>query len=294
MSEFKKIVESVLKEFGYTLEEAKQVGPLYHNTSNIQEILKSNCLKAKTSSGISFDKHEGWFNDKGWHHFSYYTLILDGDKLSDNYKIYRFMNSADEFKVIPPHQEKHTFSKELKKILEKFKISKEELFKYVDSQELGGYVDDKTGELKIPFKNIDNAINKARKQFFKKHFDSSNLDHLIEFNKFNNLIKDMFIFPDEYSDDLIEPLFINNLNKYLIGLIVRYPSENDIKSYLDNKKLNSVIQEINKNIKMFKGMYPNLPVYLRDEKGHKAVLKNNQIDQLPEIKTVEYKSRRIK
>lgn len=290
MSQWQEIVENILKENNVVLDEAKQVRLLYHNTPNLVEILKSNSLKAKTSSGISFDKNEGWFNDSGWHRFSYYTLILDGNKLSDNYKIYQSRQSAGEFKVIPPHQEKHTFEKELKKILEKFKISKEELYEYVNSQQTYSYEDDETGELKISYDNMNGEMDKARKQFFKKHFDSSNLDHLAEFNKFRNLVDKIFIWNDEYDNDLVEPLSINNLNKYLIGLIIKYPSENDI--YYKNK-LNDIVKEINRNIKMFKGMYPDLPVYLRDEKGHKALLKNNQINELSEIKTINYPSRRL-
>jgi len=291
MSQWEKIVENILQENNIILDEAKQVGLLYHNTPNLVEILKNDSLKAKTSSGISFDKNEGWFNDRGWHRFSYYTLIFDGDKLSDNYKIYQSRQSAGEFKVIPPHQEKRTFEKELKKILEKFKISKEELYEYINSQQTYSYTDNETGELKIPYENMSNEMDKARKQFFKKHFDSSSLDHLAEFNKFKNLVDKIFIWNDEYSNDLVEPLSINNLNKYLIGLIIRYPSE--VETHYDKNKLNDIVKEINGNIKMFKGMYPNLPVYLRDEKGHKALLKNNQINELPEIKTINYPSRRL-
>ena len=261
MSEWERIVENILKENDIILDEAKQVGLLYHNTPDLEWILKSNTLKGNFSVGISFDKHEGWFNDRGWHLNSYYTLILDGDKLSNNYKIIETNRSKGEILVIPPHQEIKTYKKELDKIIEyltAYRIPNEDIEKY------------------LYFKNDRNktkwneqAREKFIKNFQKKYFDLQKPGDSYDWSRFNNLIYDYYrqLNKGEYSSDLETPLIINNL------------------------KLR--IHNINKNIKMFKGMYPNLPVYLRDDKGHKALLKKTKIDQLPEIKTVNYPLRSL-
>ena len=76
MSKYREIVLEALQE-------AKQVGTLYHNTPALKEILESNELIGYYSVGLSFDTKEGWFNDRDWHQNSYYTLIFDGDKLSE-------------------------------------------------------------------------------------------------------------------------------------------------------------------------------------------------------------------
>lgn len=88
MSKYKEIVLE-------TLQEAKQVGTLYHNTPALKEILESNELIGYYSVGLSFDTKEGWFNDRDWHQNSYYTLIFDGDKLSENYKVLPYSNFPD-------------------------------------------------------------------------------------------------------------------------------------------------------------------------------------------------------
>ena len=59
-----------------------------------------------------------------------------------------------------------------------------------------------------------------------------------------------------YDPDLKEPLVLNNINKYLKGLIVRYP--NDWEA--EHKNLSKILEDINKNIALFKSLYPNLPI----------------------------------
>ena len=158
------------------------------------------------------------------------------------------------------------------------------LYGWIDRYGNVYYDDDDMKKSKQIVKNFEKTYFNLR-----KYKDKKNLEN------FQDAISKYYFIPTK-TLDLLEPLVIKNLNKYLIGLIVRYPFNEEIDRYDINnkdKKTHEHIQEINKNIKMFKGMYPNLPVYLRDEKGHKAVLKNNQIDQLPEIKTVDYPKNRL-
>lgn len=287
MSKFRSIVENILTE-------AKQVGILYHNTPNLYGILKSNKLEGYFSIGISFDKHEGWFNDRGWNNFSYFTLILNGDKLSENYKLIETNRTKGEVLAIPPHQEIKTYRKELNKTIENLKKDYD--------------IPDKDMERYIFFKkNIKhNSHSKEERELIERLINSFEMMYFDRYNPKDkeNLIRlEVLIDTCDYMDndklehDLREPLIVNNLNEYLIGLIVRYPFKREIlySDYSDNLSdemtTKQIIQNINNNIKIFKEMYPNLPVYLRDEKGHKALLKNNQINQLPEIKAVNYKGR---
>lgn len=293
-SKFRKLAENILKDYEeQLLLEAKQIGILYHNTPNLYGILKSNKLEGYFSIGISFDKHEGWFNDRGWHEGSNYTLMLDGDKLSENYKLIETNRSKGEILAIPPHQEIKTYEKELNKVINDLKkysnASDEDINKY------------------IYFKNPENNSDwdeEERKAFInyfqEKYFNFEYARSAEDLGKLDNLI---YFYSqasnDKYEQDLETPLVINNLNKYLVGLIVRYPFEHEVsklnddtmKWEIDTNQLNRYIHYTNRDLKMFKGMYPNLPVYLRDPNGHKALLKNTQIDQLPEIKAITYKGR---
>lgn len=65
----------------------------------------------------------------------------------------------------------------------------------------------------------------------------------------------------------------------------QYRSKRD--SDIESKQL----EKINNGIKLFKNIYPNLPVYLRDENGYKTLLKKNEINELPEMKSFRYPSR---
>ena len=65
----------------------------------------------------------------------------------------------------------------------------------------------------------------------------------------------------------------------LLNAAVRYPN--------DTENINE-ISYINQNIKAFKNMYPNIPVYLRDEYNNKAILTKKEIDALPEQKSFNY------
>lgn len=91
MLQFRKIVEKVLKEHNITLSEAKQVGLLYHTTSlnGFLDILKTNSLESSRPNGISFSRDKN-----NWYSFGPFTLVLDGDKLSNNNKLYPFSYHA--------------------------------------------------------------------------------------------------------------------------------------------------------------------------------------------------------
>lgn len=225
MSKYREIVLEALQE-------AKQVGNLYHNTPALKEILESNELIGYYSVGLSFDTKEGWFNDRDWHQNSYYTLIFDGDKLSETNNLKYSDRTPNEVVLIPSHQKP---------------------------------------------KKIDN-------EYIQAEWDKIPEDHPLKQNPdgyeiFLDQIKPYSI----YDPDLKEPLVLNNINKYLKGLIVRYP--NDWEA--EHKNLSKIIEDINKNIALFKSLYPNLPIYLRNENGIKAIRDKKQIDQLSN-KTINY------
>ena len=80
MSRFKEIVLNCLLE-------AKQVGILYHTTtsSGLASILKSNKIWTNWIQGVSFTRDKNyWYGDYPA------QLVLDGDKLSENHKVYPF------------------------------------------------------------------------------------------------------------------------------------------------------------------------------------------------------------
>lgn len=225
MSKYREIVLEALQE-------AKQVGTLYHNTPALKEILESNELIGYYSVGLSFDTKEGWFNDRDWHQNSYYTLIFDGDKLSETNNLKYSDRTPNEVVLIPSHQKP---------------------------------------------KKIDN-------EYIQAEWDKIPEDHPLKQNPdgyeiFLDQIKPYSV----YDPDLKEPLVLNNINKYLKGLIVRYP--NDWEA--EHKNLSKIIEDINKNITLFKSLYPNLPIYLRNENGIKAIRDKKQIDQLSN-KTINY------
>ena len=75
------------------LNEAKQVGSLYHSTSgeNLISILKSNTLKVNQEGnyGMTLTNQNSFTRDKNYRPGDY-TIEIDGDKLSNNYKIKPF------------------------------------------------------------------------------------------------------------------------------------------------------------------------------------------------------------
>jgi hypothetical protein len=97
--------------------EAKQVGTLYHFTTieGILEILKSNKLVSSGGS-ISFTRNKNYLNEPGSYgkKLNLVRISINGDKLSNSYKINPFHNSnkfekdADEF-------EERIFTKGLKR-----------------------------------------------------------------------------------------------------------------------------------------------------------------------------------
>jgi hypothetical protein len=119
------------------LKEAKQVGPLYHWTSfdSLIKILKSNELKAnitgdynsidfrtKSNSSTSIKPHVSFTRSKGKTSGNdhIYTLPcaleIDGDKLSNNYKIFPYsMTDNPKIKAgqyIDPNEEEDTYQAE--------------------------------------------------------------------------------------------------------------------------------------------------------------------------------------
>ena len=89
MSEFKKLIERILKE-------AKFVGPLYHSTSlkGLLGICKDKKIVSYNPNGISFTR------DKNFFYQDYpFMLILDGDAISNNNIIfpYDWGNSHEDF-----------------------------------------------------------------------------------------------------------------------------------------------------------------------------------------------------
>ena len=73
------------------IESAKQVGTLYHltNLTGMTGILKSNSLKkSNLYDGISFTRNKMLNFYKSRNKNLFFKLIIDGDKLSENYKIH--------------------------------------------------------------------------------------------------------------------------------------------------------------------------------------------------------------
>ena len=71
------------------LKEAKQVGTLYHitNIEGMDIILNQDILKGKTQFGVSFTRNKNLKSIIGQPPRSIFKLIIDGDKLSNSYKI---------------------------------------------------------------------------------------------------------------------------------------------------------------------------------------------------------------
>lgn len=87
----KDLTKLIKEEIKNMLKEGKQVGTLYHYTDpfDIENIIKQNKLKASNNPpSISFtrvmnDYLEMWFGGGD----NLFILVIDGDKLSQNYKI---------------------------------------------------------------------------------------------------------------------------------------------------------------------------------------------------------------
>jgi hypothetical protein len=90
--------------------EAKQVGILYHFTTaeNLLAILSSNKLAAMNYSDISFTRNKNYLNEPGSYgkKLSLVRLSIDGDKLSQNYKISPFHNSEKFNKKSDEYEER--------------------------------------------------------------------------------------------------------------------------------------------------------------------------------------------
>ena len=98
----------------------KQVGTLYHltNLDGIYNIMKTNKLSRGQYEGISFTRNKmlNYFNgDKA---STYFKLILDGDKLAENYKLSPFLykNSKNEIERYRQESEEVIKVNEIKNI----------------------------------------------------------------------------------------------------------------------------------------------------------------------------------
>lgn len=83
----KKAKQIIAKENNINLDEARQVGNLYHTTSlmGILGICRSNSIGSQRYNGISFSRDKyNWYADGP------FTLVIDGDTLSNNHKTYPF------------------------------------------------------------------------------------------------------------------------------------------------------------------------------------------------------------
>lgn len=99
-----KFRESITK-----LDEAKQVGLLYHATEleDVIYILQTNKLNASRDIGISVSRSKTFFLNNGIYSRGGYDpwnacLVLDGDKLSNNYKIlpFQYPTEKDSFETL--------------------------------------------------------------------------------------------------------------------------------------------------------------------------------------------------
>lgn len=82
----------VLERLGLKVEAAKQVGTLYHltNIDGMEFILRGNKLKSGTHVNISFTRNKLLNHYIGHPPRLYFKLIIDGDKLSNNFKLEPF------------------------------------------------------------------------------------------------------------------------------------------------------------------------------------------------------------
>ena len=116
MSQWRKIVENTSAKYGYNLQEAKQVGLLYHGVFNLEDLIKiletdslyhNRDIGISTSRQLRNDYTTGMYSREA-------ILVLDGDKLSENFKIlplqypYEFNNYET---VIQTHK-RHYYKKQ--------------------------------------------------------------------------------------------------------------------------------------------------------------------------------------
>jgi len=101
-----------MKGFKDYIKERKQVGKLYHFTDlkKVYRILKDNELKQNTTSaytnlasGVSFTRNKNFQKTNkyfGWYDMAV-NIIIDGDKLSDKYKISQFHDNQTYITLDP-------------------------------------------------------------------------------------------------------------------------------------------------------------------------------------------------
>lgn len=86
----------VLERLGIKVTAAKQVGDLYHltNLDGMEYILRDNKLKRGQYDGISFTRNKMLNFYVGSPVRLYFKLMIDGDKLSNNFKLEPFLYYA--------------------------------------------------------------------------------------------------------------------------------------------------------------------------------------------------------
>lgn len=106
----------VLERLGLKVEAAKQVGTLYHltNIDGMEFILRDNKLRSGTHVGISFTRNKMLNHYEGHPSRLYFKLIIDGDKLSNNFKVEPFRYYARDKSV--------DFSNESEEVVHKSEI----------------------------------------------------------------------------------------------------------------------------------------------------------------------------
>jgi hypothetical protein len=138
--------------------EAKQVGTIYHFTTpkNVLDILSSNELAAMPD--ISFTRNKNYLNEPGSYGkgFSLIRLSIDGDKLSQNYKISPFHN-YEKFNKKSDEYEEKIFRKDLKNgkinniknYITEITIDKEGILKSIEYDHIIQLLQDKYDRSKI-------------------------------------------------------------------------------------------------------------------------------------------------
>jgi hypothetical protein len=104
----KKFIKTTIREF---INEGKQVGELYHWTSfmNCYIILDENYIRSSNRSvrddattfnyddkyGVSFTRDKRFYGQKNRHYPMEVCIVIDGDKLSNNYKLFPYNDFFD-------------------------------------------------------------------------------------------------------------------------------------------------------------------------------------------------------
>lgn len=92
--------------------ERKQAGILYHYTRNLaylQKMLRFNLLKPMNYGYVSFTRNQSFVFYESW-----IRLVIDGDKLSDNYKLQPFQFNPSLYAKNGPNHFEDEFEERIK------------------------------------------------------------------------------------------------------------------------------------------------------------------------------------